>query len=155
MFTVNSGVRPRRSVSPRTSAHSGSDRPTGSATATTNPHIPRGNLTDHRLMGCPTGDVSYSTVSYSSRPLSTVITTLLSVLAGQELPAVCLLRGSAGQRLSGTRNGAEPLEFPDGTRRTFLEDGDEITITATAPGPRGSRLGFGEVTGRIMPRRKT
>jgi fumarylacetoacetase len=30
-----------------------------------------------------------------------------------------------------------------------------ITITATAPGPRGSRLGFGEVTGRIMPRRKT
>jgi fumarylacetoacetase len=63
--------------------------------------------------------------------------------------------GQYGSLIELTRNGAEPLEFPDGTRRTFLEDGDEITITATAPGPRGSRLGFGEVTGRIMLRRKT
>jgi fumarylacetoacetase len=54
-----------------------------------------------------------------------------------------------------TWNGEHPVKLPDGTSRTFLEDGDEITITATAPGPRGSRLGFGEATGRIMPRRKT
>ncbi|WP_312884406.1 fumarylacetoacetase [Nocardia barduliensis] len=35
--------------------------------------------------------------------------------------------------------------------RTFLEDGDEVTITASAPGPGTARIGLGEVTGRIHP----
>ncbi|MFD9063566.1 fumarylacetoacetase [Kitasatospora purpeofusca] len=50
-----------------------------------------------------------------------------------------------------TWNGENPLKLPDGTTRTFLEDGDEVTITATAPGPDGTVVGFGEVTGRITP----
>ncbi|MFE0701122.1 fumarylacetoacetase [Streptomyces sp. NPDC058872] len=50
-----------------------------------------------------------------------------------------------------TWNGEEPLKLPDGSIRTFLEDGDEVTITATAPGPDGTTVGFGEVTGRITP----
>jgi fumarylacetoacetase len=49
--------------------------------------------------------------------------------------------------------GRDPLALPDGSTRTFLEDGDEVTITATAPGPDGARIGFGEVTGRILPAR--
>ncbi|MFI1990682.1 fumarylacetoacetase [Actinoplanes sp. NPDC020271] len=48
-------------------------------------------------------------------------------------------------------NGAEPLTLPDGSTRTFLHDGDEVTITATAPAPDGSTLSFGHVTGRIHP----
>ncbi|GAA2082756.1 fumarylacetoacetase [Actinomadura alba] len=60
-------------------------------------------------------------------------------------------RDQRGCLLELTWSGTEPLEFPDGTRRTFLEDGDEVTITATAPGPGGVRLGLGEVTGRVMP----
>jgi fumarylacetoacetase len=55
----------------------------------------------------------------------------------------CLLELSWG--------GAEPLTLPDGSVRSFLEDGDEVTITATAPAADGSRIGFGEVTGRILP----
>ncbi|HEU5271958.1 MAG TPA: fumarylacetoacetase [Jatrophihabitans sp.] len=47
--------------------------------------------------------------------------------------------------------GAEPITLSDGSVRTFLEDGDEVTITATAPGPDGSRVGIAEVTGRILP----
>jgi fumarylacetoacetase len=47
--------------------------------------------------------------------------------------------------------GNDPLRLPDGTERAFLHDGDAVTITATAPGPGGTRLGFGEVTGRIAP----
>jgi fumarylacetoacetase len=47
--------------------------------------------------------------------------------------------------------GAEPLKLRDGGTRTFLQDGDEVTIAATAPGPGGVRIGFGEVTGRILP----
>ncbi|WP_150245229.1 fumarylacetoacetase [Nocardiopsis quinghaiensis] len=52
-----------------------------------------------------------------------------------------------------TWSGREPLRLPDGTERAFLEDGDEVTITATAPGPDGTRVDFGEVTGRILPAR--
>jgi fumarylacetoacetase len=49
--------------------------------------------------------------------------------------------------------GRDALTLPDGTTRTFLEDGDEVTISASAPGPDGVRIGFGEVTGRILPAR--
>nr|WP_063054550.1 fumarylacetoacetase [Nocardia salmonicida] len=35
--------------------------------------------------------------------------------------------------------------------RTFLADGDQVTITATAPGTEGRRIGLGEVAGRILP----
>ncbi|HUB23178.1 MAG TPA: fumarylacetoacetase [Streptosporangiaceae bacterium] len=55
----------------------------------------------------------------------------------------CLLELSWG--------GAEPLKLPDGSVRSFLEDGDEVTIAATAPAADGARIGFGEVTGRIRP----
>jgi fumarylacetoacetase len=55
----------------------------------------------------------------------------------------CLLELSWG--------GAEPLTLPDGSVRSFLEDGDEVTIGATAPGADGARIGFGEVTGQIQP----
>jgi fumarylacetoacetase len=47
--------------------------------------------------------------------------------------------------------GREPFTLADGSARWFLEDGDEVTITATAPGADGVRLGFGEVSGRIEP----
>jgi fumarylacetoacetase len=46
--------------------------------------------------------------------------------------------------------GSRPIPV-NGGQRTFLEDGDEVTITASAPGPRMSRIGLGEVTGRIRP----
>ncbi|MFF2656082.1 fumarylacetoacetase [Kitasatospora sp. NPDC058032] len=50
-----------------------------------------------------------------------------------------------------TWNGENPLKLPDGSTRAFLENDDEVTITATAPGPDGTVIGFGEVTGRIVP----
>ncbi|MCL7376389.1 fumarylacetoacetase [Streptomyces sp. 35G-GA-8] len=59
-------------------------------------------------------------------------------------------REQRGSLLELTWNGTEPLELPDGGR-TFLEDGDVVTLTAWAPGPDGTRVGLGEVTGRIVP----
>src|SRR4029079_5843620 len=38
--------------------------------------------------------------------------------------------------------GAEPITLSDGSVRTFLEDGDRVTITASAPGPDGCRIGI-------------
>jgi fumarylacetoacetase len=59
-------------------------------------------------------------------------------------------REQRGSLLELTWNGTEPVELPDG-KRAFLEDGDEVTLTAWAPGPDGTRVGLGEVTGRITP----
>jgi fumarylacetoacetase len=60
-------------------------------------------------------------------------------------------RNQRGCLLELSWGGAEPLTLPDGSVRTFLEDGDEVTITATAPGADGARIGFGEVSGRVLP----
>jgi fumarylacetoacetase len=49
-----------------------------------------------------------------------------------------------------TWGGAEPITVT-GEQRTFLLDGDEVVLTATAPGAAGGRIGFGEVRGRIVP----
>ncbi|MCW2918942.1 MAG: fah [Actinomycetia bacterium] len=62
-------------------------------------------------------------------------------------------RATYGSLIELTWNGEHPVKLPDGTSRTFLEDGDEVTITASAPGPGGGRIGFGEVTGRIASAR--
>ena len=50
-----------------------------------------------------------------------------------------------------TWGGTQPLALPDGTTRTWLEDSDELVITATAAGPNGTRVGLGEARGQIMP----
>ncbi|WP_128644889.1 fumarylacetoacetase [Rhodococcus sp. BS-15] len=46
--------------------------------------------------------------------------------------------------------GAEPVQLGAETR-TFLEDGDDVIIAASAPGANGSRIGFGDVRGLIAP----
>jgi len=60
-------------------------------------------------------------------------------------------RDQYGSLLELSWNGATPLTMADGRSRAFLEDGDVVSITATAPGPDGARIGFGEVTGLICP----
>jgi fumarylacetoacetase len=46
--------------------------------------------------------------------------------------------------------GKQPIRFPDGESRTALLDGDRLTMTGWCQGD-GYRVGFGEVTGRILP----
>ena len=58
--------------------------------------------------------------------------------------------GQLGCLLELSWNGTRPFALPDGSARTFLEDGDEVTISATAPAADGTRLSFGEVKGRIL-----
>ncbi len=62
-------------------------------------------------------------------------------------------RDQRGSFLELSWGGTEPFTLADGTTRTFLEDGDTVTISATAPGPGGERIGFGEVTGTVLPAR--
>ena len=43
-------------------------------------------------------------------------------------------RDQTGSFLELTWGGTEPVTLADGTERTFLDDGDTVTIRATAPG---------------------
>jgi fumarylacetoacetase len=58
--------------------------------------------------------------------------------------------GQQGSLIELSRNGAAPLRLSDGSTRAFLQDGDTVTITATAPGPAGRPIALGEVTGTIV-----
>jgi fumarylacetoacetase len=57
--------------------------------------------------------------------------------------------GSPGSLIELSWNGKEPLTLPDGSARSFLEDGDEVEISAWAPGAEGTRMSFGSVRGRV------
>jgi fumarylacetoacetase len=59
-------------------------------------------------------------------------------------------RDQFGSLLELTRNGTDPVILADGTQRAFLDDDDEVIISATAPAGHG-RIGLGEVRGRILP----
>ncbi|UPK75668.1 fumarylacetoacetase [Nocardioidaceae bacterium SCSIO 66511] len=51
--------------------------------------------------------------------------------------------------------GTRPVALADGTTRTFLEDGDEVAITATAPSNSGGRIGLAEVRGTVTTARES
>lgn len=57
---------------------------------------------------------------------------------------------SCGSMLELTWRGERPISLPGGETRTFLQDGDTITMKGYCQGD-GYRIGFGEVTGKIMP----
>jgi fumarylacetoacetase len=61
-------------------------------------------------------------------------------------------RDQRGSLLELSWGGKEPFTVA-GRERTFLEDGDEVTLRYTAPGTGGGRISLGEVTGRILPAR--
>jgi fumarylacetoacetase len=65
-------------------------------------------------------------------------------ISGQE-------RGQRGSLLELAWGGQEPLTLADGTTRSWLADSDELSITASAPGPDGTRIGLGEARGQIVP----
>jgi fumarylacetoacetase len=54
-----------------------------------------------------------------------------------------------GSLLEISRGGKEPIELPTGEARSFLEDGDEVTLRAWCEGEGGLRIGFGECVGRV------
>ncbi len=57
-----------------------------------------------------------------------------------------------GSLLELSWGGKEPFKLSDGTKRSFLEDGDEVTLRGTAQGD-GYRIGFGDCSGTLRPAR--
>lgn len=55
-----------------------------------------------------------------------------------------------GSLLEISWGGKEPITLETGETRTFLEDGDEVTLAGVAIGD-GYRVGFGDCTGKVLP----
>ena len=85
-------------------------------------------LAHHSTSGCPmnTGDLLGSgTISGATKP-------------------------ERGSLLELSWGGKEPLALDENTVRSFLEDGDTLTLSGAALGD-GYRVGFGEATGTLLP----
>jgi fumarylacetoacetase len=59
-------------------------------------------------------------------------------------------QGRLGSLLEITRGGQNPITLEGGQTRTYIQDGDTVTMRAHAQKD-GIRVGFGEVTGKIIP----
>jgi fumarylacetoacetase len=58
-------------------------------------------------------------------------------------------RGSRGSLLELSWGGTEPVVLETGAARSFLEDGDTLTLTGWAQG-KGYRIGFGDCAGTVL-----
>ncbi|GGF74573.1 fumarylacetoacetate hydrolase [Mameliella alba] len=59
-------------------------------------------------------------------------------------------KGARGALLELAWGGKEPVTLDTGETRSFLEDGDTLTLRGAALGD-GYRIGFGECTGKVLP----
>ena len=66
-------------------------------------------------------------------------------VAAQEL-------GGLGSMLELSWNGSRAVQLAEGMTRTFLEDGDTLSLRGYCQGE-GHRVGFGECTGLVLPAR--
>jgi fumarylacetoacetase len=56
-----------------------------------------------------------------------------------------------GSLLEQSENGKSTVKLSGGEERTFLQDGDEVTITGVCGTDEEALVGFGECVGRIEP----
>ena len=59
--------------------------------------------------------------------------------------------GSYGSLIELTWRGAKRLSLPSGETRAFLEDGDSVTLRGFCQAPGKPRIGFGTVSGTVVP----
>lgn len=59
-------------------------------------------------------------------------------------------RGERGSMIELSWRGAEPIALADGSARSFLLDGDTVTMRGWCGGNGSPRIGFGEVTGTVV-----
>lgn len=57
---------------------------------------------------------------------------------------------SYGSMLELSWRGSNPIKFPNGEERKFLQDGDEVIMRGYCQGD-GYRIGFGECKGKVLP----
>jgi fumarylacetoacetase len=61
--------------------------------------------------------------------------------------------GEAGALIELTAGGKQPITLPNGERRTFIEDGDEVILRGACERDGFARIGFGEARAQVLPAR--
>jgi fumarylacetoacetase len=56
-----------------------------------------------------------------------------------------------GSLIEISQGGKRPIELPGGETRSFLEDGDDLTLSARCNAEGAVAIGFGTCTGRVLP----
>jgi len=111
-------------------------------------------MRDHGVEGQVISRTNFSTMYWTvAQQLAHVTSSGASLRAGDLFASGTVsgpARDSCGSMIELTWRGRDPLCLPTGETRSFLEDGDEVTLRGwTGEGP--SRVGFGSVTGRVVP----
>ncbi len=108
-----------------------------------------------RINGQVVSRPPYSTMFWSPAQMLAHMTVNGASLRTGDLFASGTVSGSSpdqyGSLIELAWAGRKPLSLPDGSTRSWLEDGDEVVITASAAGPAGLRVGFGDAHGQIVP----
>jgi len=108
-----------------------------------------------RINGTLVSSPTYADMYWSPAQMLAHMTVNGASLRDGDLFASGTISGPAadtrGSLIELTWNGEEPLTLGDGSTRTFLQDGDTVTITGWARGTDNARIGLGEVVGTITP----
>lgn len=62
--------------------------------------------------------------------------------------------GEYGSILELSHGGKQTIKLPNGEMRIFLEDGDTVILRGFCESPNAVRLGFGEVSGTVLPAKR-
>ncbi|MEL6586880.1 MAG: fumarylacetoacetase [Pseudomonadota bacterium] len=106
-------------------------------------------LNGHRIAATNARELSYSAAqqlahhSSSGCPMRTGDLLGSGTISGAE-------RAERGSLLELSWGGKTPLTLPDGTTRSFLEDGDHLALGGAARGD-GYQIGFGPCEGTLLP----
>ncbi len=60
-------------------------------------------------------------------------------------------KGTEGALIEQTKGGKEPVKLSNGEERTFLQDGDTVTLRGVCGTEDTGLVGFGECVGTILP----
>lgn len=112
--------------------------------------MPNGGITPHRL-----ASTSFMNMYWSIAQQLAHATVNGATIRPGDLFASGTVSGPTrdefGSLLEITWNGTQPIELADDATRTFLENGDTVTIRGRCTSPGAVSIGFGECVGMVAP----
>jgi fumarylacetoacetase len=118
--------------------------------ALTTPKMRERNLAPHRLSKGPATNMYWTVAQIVTHHASNGCNLNPGDLLGTGTISAPSPEGF-GSLLEITQGGARAVELPSGERRTFLEDGDEVLMTARAVADGRIPIGFGDCRATIRP----
>ncbi|MGC2403322.1 MAG: fumarylacetoacetase [Acidobacteriaceae bacterium] len=153
-FRVPASARPPQDPSPLPYLHSEQDQQEGAIDLTLEVHLRSARMQEAAMKAIRLSRTNLRTLYWTPAQLLTHHTSNGCNLEPGDLLGSGTVSGPArdncGCLLELTQNGREPVTLPTGETRTFLEDGDEITLLGYCERPGFARIGLGHCSGTIQ-----